>query len=392
MSRPRGIGGDAVMETIRILHTSDVHIGAPFQFLGIRGNEQRLALRDALRRIALLARDEKYHALLIAGDLFNAAFDVSDADVSFVIASLHEAGALCHVFILPGGHDCYSPGSVYERELKRFEAGGNVHVLTPEKSVIEIPELSLAVHGTALFSSVPAGSVFAGLAPSAGRRWNVCVAHGSVAGFSADLDSNEVPARLEELAPGFDYVALGHWHSYRVLKEKGPPVLYSGAPEIVARDQRGAGFAVSVTLSEGGASFERLSIGKRRVESLAIDCTALQSTEEFVRKVLDAAPADGDLILELTLTGLLGIESAFDPGQIPAELERHYFSVRLAGSGPSREISREELLSIPEGTVAGAFVRSMLRKIEGADEGTKDLYEEALQLGYHLFKGRDLIG
>jgi DNA repair exonuclease SbcCD nuclease subunit len=380
------------METVKLLHISDVHIGAPFQFLRTRGNEQRLALRDALRRVATIARDEKYHALLIAGDLFNAAFDVSDADVSSVISSLHEAGALCHVFILPGGHDCYSPGSVYERELKRFEAGGNVHVLAPGKSVIEIPELSLAVHGTALVSNIPAGSVFAGLAPAAGRRWNVCVAHGSVAGFSADLDANEVPSRLEDLAPGFDYVALGHWHSFRVLREKGPPVLYSGAPEIVARDQRGAGFAVSVVLSEGGASFERLSVGRRRVESRTIDCTALMSAEEFARKVLAAAPAEGELILELTLTGLLGIESAFDPGQIPPELERSYFSVRLAGPGPSREISREELLSIPEETVAGAFVRRMLKKIESADGATKEIYKEALQLGYQLFKGRDLIG
>jgi len=37
-------------------------------------------------------------------------------------------------------------------------------------------------------------------------------------------------------------------------------------------------------------------------------------------------------------------------------------------------------------------VRGMLKRIEGAEGDTKDLYAEALQVGYQLFKGRDLIG
>ena len=380
------------METLRLLHTSDVHIGAPFLFLGMKGSEQRLALREALAGIARIARDEKYDVLLIAGDLFDSAFGASEADVSHVIGCLRDAGASCRVVILPGGHDHYSPGSVYERELKRFESIGSVRVLTPGNEVIDFPDLSLAVHGRALSSNVPSESAFRGLAPAAGRRWNVCVAHCSVEGFSAGLDAKEAPSRLDDLAAGFDYVALGHWHSFKVLREKTPPVLYSGSPEIVARDQQGAGFAVSITLAGGAASFERRRIGKRRIEKRVIDCTGLQSTDEFAAKVLREAPPDPDLILDLSLAGLVGIESALDPAQGIAELERHYFSARLSGRGPSREISKEELLAVPRDTVAGAFVRSMLKRIEGAEGETRDLYEEALQLGYQLFKGRDLIG
>jgi exonuclease SbcD len=380
------------METLRLLHTSDVHIGAPFLFLGMKGSEQRLALREAFAGITRIARDEKYDVLLIAGDLFDSAFGASEADVSHVIGCLREAGTSCRVVILPGGHDHYSPGSVYEREMKRFESIGSVRVLTPGNEVIDFPDLSLAVHGRALSANVPSESVFAGLAPVAGRRWNVCVAHCSVEGFSADLDAKEAPARLDDLDAGFDYVALGHWHSFKVLREKTPPVLYSGSPEIVARDQQGAGFAVSVTLASGAASFERRRIGKRRIERRVIDCTGLQSSDEFAAKVLREASPDPDLILDLALAGLVGIESAFDPAQGIAELERHYFSARFSGKGPSREISKEELLAVPRDTVAGAFVRSMLKRIESAEGETRELYEEALQLGYQLFKGRDLIG
>ena len=380
------------MESLRLLHTSDVHLGAPFTFLGTKGGEQRLALREAFAAIARIAREEKFDVLLVAGDLFDSAFGVGEADVSHVLGCLRDAGASCRVVILPGGHDFYSPGSIYERERSRFESIGNVRILTPDSEVIDIPDLSLAVHGRALQSNVPAGSVFSGLAPVAGRRWNVCVAHCSVEGFAADLDAKENPARLDDLAAGFDYIALGHWHSYRVLREAAPPVLYSGSPEIVARDQQGAGFAVSVTLAGGAATFERRRIGRRRIEKRVIDCTGLRSTDEFAEKVLRDVPSDRDLILDLALAGLVGIDSALDPERGIEELDRHYFSARLSGKGLSREISRDELLGVPRDTVAGAFVRSMLKKIEGAEGETRDLYEEALQLGYQLFKGRDLIG
>ena len=378
------------METIRLLHTSDLHIGAPFTFLGTKGGEQRRALREAFAAIARIARDERYDLLLIAGDLFDQAFGAGEADVSHVLECLRVAS--CRAIVLPGGHDCYAPGSVFERERSRFESIGNVSLLRPGRETIDFPDLSLAVHGRALVANVPAESVLAGLAPLAGRRWNVCVAHCSVEGFAAGLDPKETPASLEDLAPGFDYVALGHWHSHRVLRGSAPPVLYSGSPEIVARDQEGAGFAVSVTLADGAASFEPRRIGKRRIDRRTIDCTGLRSTEELLEKVRREIPPDADLILDLTLVGVVGVDSALDPETGGAQLGRQYFSVRLSGKGPSREISREELLAVPEDTVAGAFVRRMLGRIERAEGETKELYEEALQLGYQLFKGRDLIG
>lgn len=378
------------METLRLLHTSDVHIGAPFVFLGGKGSEQRAALREAFAEIVRVARDEKYDVLLVAGDLFDAAFEASEGDVSHVLGCLRGAASSCRVVILPGGHDRYAPGSVFEREMKRFETIANVRILTPRCEVIDMPELSLAVHGRALTSNAPSASAFAGLAPLAGRRWNVCMAHCSVEGFAAELDGGEMPARLGDLAAGFDYTALGHWHSFRVLRD-APPVLYCGAPEVVARDQQGAGFAVSVTLAGGSAAFEKRRIGRRRIERRAVDCTGLRSNDELVERALREIPPDGDLILDLSLGGLVHIDAALDPAQCAAELERHYFSVRLSGNGPSRELSREELLAVPADTVAGAFVRDMMKRIEGAEGDAREIYEEALQLGHQLFKGRNPI-
>ncbi len=380
------------MAEIKVLHTSDIHLGAPFLFLAARGNEQRLALREALARITRIAREENFDALLIAGDLFDSAFGASETDVSFAIGCCADAGPACRVVILPGSHDFYSAGSVFERERARFEASGNVHVLTPERKMVELPELSLAVHGKALTSNNAVESAFSGLIPMKQHRWNICLAHGSVEGRSAALEPRENPLRLGELDAGFDYVALGHWHSYLVVREKSPAVAYSGSPEIIARDQRGAGSVVSVACTERGIKLERLPVGEKRIMEVAMDCTGLASTEEFTKKVLGLAAPDKNLIVELSLIGLIGIDAVFDPGQALAELEQSYFSVRLRGKGPGREISKEELINVPEDTVAGKFVRRMLRKIDDAEGQKRELLEEALQLGYQLFKGRDLIG
>ena len=379
------------VEELRILHTSDVHLGAPFRFLGARGEEQRLALRAALERTVALARDRGCRAILVAGDLFDSAFDARESDVAFAAGCLSGAGPSCRVAILPGSHDCHAPGSVLDRERARFEAGGSVVVLTPDRPVAVFSDLSLAVHGAVSTSPSPAPGALAALAPLPECRYNVCLAHGSVAGAGPPLDAREEPLRLEELAAGFDYVALGHWHSHRCVRVEGPPAHYSGSPEIVARDQRGAGSVVSVTLSPAGALVERVPVGRRRIRRVSIDCTGLGSTEELVKKIAAAAKPEPDLIVELELAGYVGMDAAIDADAAAAALAGSYFSVRLAGDGPSREILRDELLAVPQDTVAGRFARIMLREIDAAEGAERSIREEALQIGMQILRGRNPV-
>ncbi len=378
-------------EEVRILHTSDVHLGAPFLFLGSKGEEQRRALRDALERTVAIARERSCHAIVIAGDLFDGAFDARESDVAFAALCLAAAGPSCRVVILPGGHDCYAPGSVFERERARFEACGTVHILTPGRSFVVFPDISLAVHGAPLVSPSPAPGALSSLAPVPECRFNVCLAHGSVASAGAQFDAREEPLRLEELARGFDYVALGHWHSRRAVSAGKPAAHYSGSPEIVARDQRGAGSIISVELSRAGVRVENLEVGRRRIERVEVDCTGIGTTEDLVKAVAGAAKPDADLIVELALSGYIDLDAATDAEAAAAALAERYFSVRLAGEGPSRAIGREDLLAAPEDTVAGRFARIMLRRIDEAAASERAILEEALQIGVQLLRGRDLM-
>lgn len=380
------------MEPLRILHTADVHLGAPFAFLGERGKEQRLAVREALERLARMARDGRYLALLVAGDLFDSAYNVTEGDLSFAVRALAETGAGCAVVILPGSHDFWAPGSVYERERERFEKTGSIRILSPERPVVTLPAVSLALHGKALTSNAGVAAPLSSLAPLEGCRWNVALAHGSAEGFAGAAEGCDCPLDLARLGAGFSYVALGHWHSHLVVRREGPPVVYSGSPELVARDQRGSGSAVSVTLADGGATFETVGVGVRRIERVSVDCGGVGTTEELVSRVLSAAPRDGNLVVELEVAGIIGADAAIDLANVLDALAPAYFSVRLAGGGPTRAIEREELLRVPEDTVAGAFVRAMLARIERSSGEERERCGEALQIGYQLFRGRNPLG
>lgn len=377
------------MDKVRILHTSDVHIGAPFEFLGARGGRQRRAVRETFESITGMASRQGFHVLLIAGDLFDSAYSVAESDLSFVLKCLSGAGAGCRIVILPGSHDYLAPGSIFERERERFESAGNTRIVTFEDNIVKIPELSLAVHGCPLNSPHTSKVALSDLVPLVDFDWNVAVAHGSVEGASAASEPEDNPIDPCELDGRFDYLALGHWHSFNMIREGGPPVVYCGSPELIARDQKGAGSVVSLTLSTGAAEVERIRVGKRRVEGTVVDCTGMVTTEEIYRKVIEQRPADEDLVLDLTVKGILGSESAVDMEMVREMLLEHFFSVKFSGSGPAREISGEDIGSIPEGTVAGRFVRILHERISGASGEERELLEEALQLGCQLFLGRN---
>ena len=100
---------------LRIIHTSDIHLGAKFLSLGKKADAQRQALKDSFAKVVDHALASKANLFLITGDLFDSNFP-SPQSVSFVntqLARLNEAQIW--TMILPGTHDCLRR-PVYVRE------------------------------------------------------------------------------------------------------------------------------------------------------------------------------------------------------------------------------------------------------------------------------------
>ena len=75
----------------------------------------------------------------------------------------------------------------------------------------------------------------------------------------------------EVAASGLDYLALGHWHSFREGRAGTTTWAYPGAPEPVAVDQDGAGQVCLVRLTSRAApaavEVEPLPVGRTRFAS-----------------------------------------------------------------------------------------------------------------------------
>lgn len=224
---------------MRILHTSDWHLGAALNNASLLG-EQKVFL-DQLYRIA---DEEQIGAVVVAGDVFDHA--VSNADA---IAIYNEAmTTLCidmhtPVLVCAGNHDgaarLSSCGKLLERAglyvagsirdgLAKVEISGVNFYLLPYFSIDEArylyPEAKIGSYDAAMRAIVED-------MPVSGRD-NILIAHCFVTGgkpSESDRSAMVGGANMvgADAFSGFDYVALGHLHR---AQDIGKNVRYSGSP------------------------------------------------------------------------------------------------------------------------------------------------------------------
>lgn len=231
---------------MRILHTSDWHIGRTFH-----GHSTHVALTDVLHALVAQVRENDVDVVIIAGDVFDSATPAASAYtlLDATLLALHETGAT--VIMTSGNHDSAARLGFHSRLLR-----DGIHVLTDPLSIAE-PVTVHDEYGPVRFFGIPylEPSIVRGLWPDAVLRTqaqvmthamglvregmtahdgrSVAVAHCFAAGVdpTAGLE-REVRQGGLDVVPlasfdGPDYVALGHIHGRQQLGER---VRYSGAP------------------------------------------------------------------------------------------------------------------------------------------------------------------
>ncbi|MWB99332.1 exonuclease SbcCD subunit D [Agromyces seonyuensis] len=233
---------------MRILHTSDWHIGRTFH-----GHSTLAHLEQVLGAIVEATRANSVDVVVIAGDVFDTATPSGDALKLFsrTLGELRAAGAL--VVVTSGNHD--SPARLgFQSE---FAAAAGIHVIT-DAGALDRPVVIDDEHGPVRLYGIPY------LAPSlVQHRWpeatlktqeqvigfaldrirddlavhparSVVIAHCFAAGVAPSGDDVEREIRVGTLDvvptsafDGIDYTALGHIHGRSTLAEG---IRYSGAP------------------------------------------------------------------------------------------------------------------------------------------------------------------
>jgi DNA repair exonuclease SbcCD nuclease subunit len=224
---------------LTLLHTADVHLG-----LGdAHGREEA-----AFTAVVDLAISLEVDVFLVAGDLFDHG-RVTDDLLAWTAKELDRLQR--PVVLLVGYHDALHDESVHHR-FRAAERCAQVQLLDePDGGVVEVPGTDLVVWGRAMRHHVPSFRPLAGVAPRPPDRWCVVAGHGNPLLRDKPSHHGSPIAPTEVEAIDWDYVALGHHHGYRVLRD-APPAVYPGA---LARSRKGEPGAVLVDfVPEQGAS------------------------------------------------------------------------------------------------------------------------------------------
>ena len=241
---------------LRLVHTSDVHLGA--YSASPRGREEPRGrrLEAGFEAVIDLACGTNAELLLIAGDFFDNARIGPDV-VEFAAEQINRFPG--QTVILPGNHDPIGPLGPYERHDLLALAPRLHLVREPGGEFLDFPTLDLAVWGRAITVNVLERPLASPPPRRDARTWNVAMAHGhSVAeGAQEERSLRIVPAHLAESAQ-WEYVALGHWDVHTDVSEGGALAVYSGSPASLG--DIGYGVAVVVDLDASGVHWHAHSL------------------------------------------------------------------------------------------------------------------------------------
>ena len=377
---------------VRLLHTADVHLGARHHDLGEVASSLRERQFSSFARSIDVAIEREADVFLICGDLFdsNAQPRRSVERAAGELHRLAERGV--RSVLIPGTHDCYDAASIYRAfdlpAMARQKRDSDlVTVLTSTQPDVFFADLDLLVRGFVSDTKTSAQSPFQGHdAKADGRgRFKVGMIHGSLR-VEGKVEADDVLFTAQEVAAsGLDYLALGHWHSFRQDRAGQTTWAYSGAPEAVAVDQDGAGRVLLVTLEvkdeRTTVAVEPIAVGRTRFQREDVDVAALDSQDALVRSL--AARADADVVLDVRLLGVLPEALDLKTDEVEQQLKPSFFGFRIRNAAVA---PLPEGVPPPPDTIAGVFTRELQTSIAAAEvAGAADVAAEQRE-ALHLLR------
>lgn len=405
---------------LRLLHCADIHLDTPLTAEDLENADVRRAeLRNAFSSMMLYVKQNGIRILLIAGDLFSHAFLTKEtaAHIRREFASVPD----CQIFIAPGNHDFYTPDCLYATA----SLSDNVHVFTSEKPqsfTVTVSDDTDTPVTAEIWGFANTAAVMNGYEPLAGLRirekahgtHRIFVGHAALSSSTGEdaPESDRAPVvTKEQLArAGFDYCALGHYHTSDGIRRVSassahgaPRITYYGyAGCLVGRGFSEPGLKGAITGTLGfdanGASVfspRRLRITRRRYECLecsldgmhaervtesAVAAYLAQCVKDAVEQGVLTAP-DRDTALRLTVTGTLPADLLLTEEAVLAALAP-LASLSLIDHTVPSDISA--LAEDP--TLRGAYYHALSDALSSKDPALHDAAVLALRLGLQEFK------
>lgn len=368
------------MNSVKILHCADLHIGAAASFLGAEAAKRQYETLMTFERIVDLAKKESVQIVLIAGDLFDSN-RVAKELVEPVFDKIASAPELRFVFAA-GNHDPLNAESPFaKRQLPE-----NLTVLDTKDCCVALENLPVRVYGKSFETVYQNGETAFSLTPPEDDMVNLMVLHGEL---TTDLQS-----RYNAVTPQFiansrmDYIALGHVHTHTETETvNGTSFAYCGCPEGQGFDELDEKGVLLGQVGKDGCEMTFVPVARRRHIVKEVDVTGTQNTAEMTGRVLQALRDTGDTYTEnlykIVLTGALPEEITPDLNEIQTRLnEAVYFAKVTDKTEPAVDTKKlaEEI------SLKGLFVKATLERMENAEPEEKERLAQALKIGLSAFR------
>lgn len=360
---------------MRILHAADLHLDSAFAGLA----EEKAALlrqesRDILRRMVDWANDHAVDVMLLSGDLFD-----SDRMYSQTARTLAQALARFRgrIFLSPGNHDFYAPGSGYDA----VDWPENVHIFTSRRpQTVLLRSLNASVTGAA-FTSAEEWEPFDGASFSGGDApIRLGVLHGEVTRGESKYRAIP-PAEIEKT--NLTYLALGHVHRCAGVQRAGNTAYaYPGCLPGRGFDETGDKGFLYGEITPEKVELEFIPFAPRRYQSVTADITD-RDPADAVRQALD--PDCGQDVCRVLLTG--SRRENFSLSALTSELSGLCAALELTDETYPEE---DVWARCGEDSLRGLFLQNLRARYDGADEEEKRQLLQAARFGLAALDNRDL--
>ncbi|MFF4278457.1 exonuclease SbcCD subunit D [Streptomyces kronopolitis] len=370
---------------MRVLHTSDWHLGRSFHRVGLLS-----AQRTFLDHLVETVRAREVDAVLVAGDIYDRAVPPLAA-VELFDEALHRLAALgVPTVMISGNHDSarrLGVGSgLMERagiHLRTDPAGCGTPVLLDDAhgpvALYGLPYLEPAMvrdtlgarradHAEVLRAAME--RVRADLAGRPAGTRSVVLAHafvtgGAVSDSERDITVGGVASVPAAVFDGVDYAALGHLHGCQTLTER---VRYSGSPLAYSFSEAGhrkSSWLVDLD-GDGAVRAERVDCPVPRplarlrgtLEELLDDPVHARHEDSWVEATLTDTVRPHEPMARLTKRFPHLVSLVFDPDEVPTDGSASY-AQRLRGRS-DQEIAEDFVVHVA-GRAADAQERAALR-------------------------------
>ncbi|HVQ00262.1 MAG TPA: DNA repair exonuclease [Candidatus Thermoplasmatota archaeon] len=269
---------------MNILHLADTHLGySAYRKTTEEGvNQREVDIYDAFHQVVDYAIHTKSDLVIHAGDLFDSVRPTNRAITVAVQELLRLSNAGIPVVMISGNHETpklKETGNIFSI-FEHIDHVTPVHRNQYEKLEYKLNGESLTLHAIPQCQTPKEFDVnLQKITVDKKSDFNVLLVHGAVLGIKEFKmnEFNELFIPVNRLKDEFDYIALGHYHTYTKLQKNA---VYAGSTEHLsfteAPDQKGC---VTVTL---GSSLKQKFIPVKvrpMLDLPPLDCSGLTADQ-----------------------------------------------------------------------------------------------------------------